>query len=1309
LAAIVFSSAPLGVSADSGVCAIPGRDGPGGSLGGVVNTYYPGAATAPAGATSISVGSPSGSSSLIAAGDLLLVIQMQDAFIDSTNSDAYGDGSAGDPATGWTNPNNVGLYEYVVATGPVSGGSVPIRGDGGGNGLVYTYTSAAANATDGQRTFQVVRVPQYSTATLSSALTVLPWNGSVGGVLAIDVAGELTLGGTVSVDAMGFRGGGGRQLGGSGGFQDPEYVTLSTGIPNGAKGEGIAGTPILVYDGTSVVNTGVEGYPNGAMARGAPGNAGGGGTDGQLNNDQNSGGGGGGNGGAGGLGGFTWNTILDRGGHGGAAFTVAAADRLVMGAGGGAGTRNNTPGVAAASSGGVGGGIVMMRAGTLTGTGSITANGGVGVVPLNDGSGGGGAGGSILLTAQTWSPASLTVSAVGGAGANNWVTQAPGTPGEFTPGSGNARHGPGGGGGGGVVLLSSGTNVTADASGGAAGTTTTAASNFGAQPGAAGVVSSTVTPGDIPTGISGILCLPELTVTKTTSTPLVVNGPSGTSATYTITVTNNPTRGTAINLSISDNLPSDFTFASTTSVSLSGGATRPSTADPTAGDTDPTWGTFEIPGGGQIEITFVVNIAPSVLDGTYDNPALTTYADPQRTTSGGTTSASYDSASSSGEDVTVVSQNPALDVTKSETSAGPYGVGDTITYDIVVENTGNVTLTGVTVSDPVATVGACAPVQPSTLAPGATMTCAASYVVTQADIDAGSFTNTATADSGETGPDTDSETVTFTQTAALDVTKSETSAGPYGVGDTITYDIVVENTGDVTLTGVTASDPVATVGACTPAQPSSLTPGATMTCAASYVVTQADVDAGSFTNTATADSAETGPDTDDETVTFTQMAALEIVKEVGTSPAGPWIDTSITVDVGDDVYYRITVENTGNVTLTGILVSDPDVDTSGCTWTDPLGVGLSTSCVVGPVVAVAGTNTNTATADSVEAGPESDGAEYQTTGVNVTDPAVVKTGDPATAAVGDTVVFTLVITNEGTVTATNVRVVDPVPSFLTVTNVVSVPAATADNSVGNTVDLLYATVAPTDTFTVTIATIVNSSATPPGGPNVVTLTADADDDPTNNTDTATITIVIGGAGAPETGFAPGGVTHLPPQPADLTYAAYGDLWLEIPSLDMETEIVGIPASGIGWDVSWLGTAAGYLNGTAFPTWQGNSVITAHVTLPNGTPGPFADLKSLRFGDRVVIHAWGLRHTYEIRDVDVVTPSDPKIFRHEERPWLTLVTCHGYSELEAAYLWRVAARAVLVSIEVEGTQPGSVIVFKEAPATPTRPPGITSGR
>lgn len=529
------------------VCATPGKDGAGGSLTGVVNTYYPGTASAGAGATSISIGSPSGALTSITSGDLLLVVQMQDAAINSTNTDSYGDGVGGSPASGATSNGNSGLYEYVVATSS-AGASVTIRGAGTGNGLINSYTNANATGTQGQRRFQVVRVPQYTTATLTTGLTALSWTGQVGGILAIDVMGALNLGGAaVSVNGLGFRGGGARQIAGATGGSNTDYVTSASNAYHAAKGEGIAGTPRYVYDPTTgtVVDTGVEGYPNGSMARGAPGNAGGGGTDGNPSvNDQNSGGGGGSNGNSGGLGGNTWNSNLARGGFGGAAFP-AAVNRLVMGGGGGAGTRNNSSGVV--SSGGAGGGIVMMRAGTVSGTATITANGADGLTPDNDGGGGGGAGGSIVMVAASGGLGSLTVRAQGGKGANAWPTQAAsGTPGE--------RHGPGGGGGGGVVALSG--SATVSVSGGAAGTTTTSLDTYGATAGNTGL-SLAATYSQIPGAGTGATCLPSISLTKSV-TPNGTQVP-GTDLSYTINFSN--TGGnSARNLVITDPDPANATL-----------------------------------------------------------------------------------------------------------------------------------------------------------------------------------------------------------------------------------------------------------------------------------------------------------------------------------------------------------------------------------------------------------------------------------------------------------------------------------------------------------------------------------------------------------------------------------------------------------------------------------------------------------------------------------------------------------------------------------------------------------------------------
>jgi uncharacterized repeat protein (TIGR01451 family) len=141
----------------------------------------------------------------------------------------------------------------------------------------------------------------------------------------------------------------------------------------------------------------------------------------------------------------------------------------------------------------------------------------------------------------------------------------------------------------------------------------------------------------------------------------------------------------------------------------------------------------------------------------------------------------------------------------------------------------------------------------------------------------------------------------------------------------------------------------------------------------------------------------------------------------------------------------------------------------------------------------------------------------------VIDPAVTKLGSPSLALVGDTVVFTLNVFNNGDTDADNVIVTDVVPGFLTINSVVIAPPGPTFGIVGNTITMDFGTLPPTDFstvpptnfFTVTITTTVNSSATPPGGTNNVTLTTDSlDEDLTNNFDSAPIGIV---AELPETG------------------------------------------------------------------------------------------------------------------------------------------------------------------------------------------------
>ena len=181
-------------SAQAQVCGTPGADGPV-AISSSINTYYPVASdiTLGAGAKSIAVGAVPATDAYnnnfgsipIAAGDLILIIQMQDATINYENNINYGRGvnnSGPDNlgATGFTNLENTGVFEYVIATNnvPLSGGTLTFTGTGSGDGVLNSFYNAAPTGTRGKRTFQIVRVPQYSNLTLTSNVTTPPFNGS---------------------------------------------------------------------------------------------------------------------------------------------------------------------------------------------------------------------------------------------------------------------------------------------------------------------------------------------------------------------------------------------------------------------------------------------------------------------------------------------------------------------------------------------------------------------------------------------------------------------------------------------------------------------------------------------------------------------------------------------------------------------------------------------------------------------------------------------------------------------------------------------------------------------------------------------------------------------------------------------------------------------------------------------------------------------------------------------------------------------------------------------------------------------------
>src|SRR6185503_17742377 len=205
--------------------------------------------------------------------------------------------------------------------------------------------------------------------------------------------------------------------------------------------------------------------------------------------------------------------------------------------------------------------------------------------------------------------------------------------------------------------------------------------------------------------------------------------------------------------------------------------------------------------------------------------------------------------------------------------------------------------------------------------------CIASTTLTQGDVNSGSVSNTATVNgtppSGATpNPTTanDTETVTITRSPSVTIDKVGTldntvvnPAARTDAGDKINYTFSVTNTGNVTLTNVTITDPAFPSLSCSVA---TLAPGGTYsTCIASTTLTQGDVNSGSVSNTATVNGtppsgATPNPTTanDTETVTITQVATISLSKSVTPTTFGA---------AGQVLVYTFTITNTGNVTLAG--------------------------------------------------------------------------------------------------------------------------------------------------------------------------------------------------------------------------------------------------------------------------------------------------------------------------------------------------------------------------------------------------------
>ena len=518
------------------------------TAGQVVNRYSPLTVAALAGDTAVTVQSLATLG--VSTDDLVMIIQMQGAQIQTSDDEQYGTVQ---------NLQGAGLYELVRVRGvDVAGSRVLLDTRCGGLRSAYSVQGHA----------QVVRVPQVGNVTIAPGASVVApaWDGQRGGVVALRASGVITVNGAIDVSGQGFRGG----LGQSG-------LTIQTDESPDRSGYRTTQLSLGAAKGESIAGSAVEyAMLSGGFGRGAPANGGGGG------NGVKSGGGGGANRGiltsydghgvmdpnaigkaawsldpatislgklrtssGGGRGGYSgsssdqdaltsgpgtaaWgsNQRRERGGRGGHPIPTSPEPRLFFGGGGGGGDSSGKT-AAPGTPGGSGGGLVFLWGSRLTGSGRISSlglPGGSTTGPSHDQAAGGGGGGGTLALLLPVVEGTLKLQAGGGLGGNHGA------------GVANDAAGPGGGGGGGLLILPKTLPILVvhDSPGGAAGTSlATAVSEFpvnGATRGGDGEEQVFVPGSLLPA------CLPtDLAVTVTSTKKSAV---PGTTFLLTVTVTN---------------------------------------------------------------------------------------------------------------------------------------------------------------------------------------------------------------------------------------------------------------------------------------------------------------------------------------------------------------------------------------------------------------------------------------------------------------------------------------------------------------------------------------------------------------------------------------------------------------------------------------------------------------------------------------------------------------------------------------------------------------------------------------------------
>lgn len=643
------------------------------------------------------------------------------------------------------------------------------------------------------------------------------------------------------------------------------------------------------------------------------------------------------------------------------------------------------------------------------------------------------------------------------------------------------------------------------------------------------------------TATASLPAVPQVGIAKSADTMTVV--PGGTIH-YTVVVSNTGIMP-ADNTPVSDPVPTGIASQSWTCTASGGAVCANASGSGAIGETLATF-----PSGSFVTYNVTATVSatpPGVISNTATaNPAVGTLCTPGNTPPPCTATAN-------------VTSNPQVSITKTADTTTVLP-GGTIRYTVTVTNTGPVAADGTQVNDPIPTGIAS---QAWTCATNAGASCTASGTGaisdTLATFPAGSFVtytvtatvsnnppasidNTATADPPTGGictpgntPPPCSATVSASSVPQLGLSKTA-DVGTLTPGGTITYTVVVSNTGAAAADGTPVTDPVA-AGIASQTWVCSASGGATCTANGSGAIndTVATFPPGSFvtytitatvaanppayvSNTASATPPNGGvcapantPGPCTATATVSPQAQIGIAKTADTDSVVP----------SGTIHFKVTVSNTGSVAADGTAVSDPvAAGIASQTWScTPSGGATCTASGTGAIADTIaafppGSYAIYTIAATVSANPPANLSNTATatpldgvcTPTNTPPPCsatasvppvpqigIVKTSDTHIATPNGTITYTVVVSNSGAVAADGTSVADPMPTGIASQTWTCVPnagatcAASGTGAVSDTIATFPAGSFVTYTVVATVganppSTLTNTaSATPPSG------------------------------------------------------------------------------------------------------------------------------------------------------------------------------------------------------------------------------------